>query len=107
MISLRRQIVFSLSLQDMQGDNKVGSAKSFKVKVCPFAAANPQQTNSNCLGEACACYVKMRKQRILHIGGFEVADKKFYLRYRGCGLITRLPWDPVKKEAAKTTSGTS
>ena len=31
------------------------------AKVCPFAAANPQQENSDCLGDACACYVKMHK----------------------------------------------
>jgi hypothetical protein len=85
----------------------VGEVKSSKAKVCPFAAANPQQKNSDCLGAVCACYVKMRKSRLLHIGGFTVVDERFYLRYRGCGLITRIPWDPVKKEAAKATSETS
>ena len=87
----------------MEGDNKVGNAKSIKTKVCPLAAANPQQNNSNCLGEACACYVKMRKQRVLHVGGFEVPDEKFYLRYRGCGLISHVPWDLTKKESKHTT----
>jgi hypothetical protein len=82
----------------------VENAKSAKIKVCPLAAANPQQNNSDCLGEACACYVKMRKQRIFHFGGFEVPDEKFYLRYRGCGLISRIPWDLAKKANKQTTS---
>lgn len=72
------------------------------MKVCPLAAANPQQQNSDCLGEACACYVKMRKQRILHVGGLTLPDEKFYLRYRGCGLISRIPWDVVEIKADKT-----
>jgi hypothetical protein len=72
------------------------------MKVCPLAAANPQQQNSDCLEEACACYVKMHKQRILHIDGLTVPDEKFYLRYRGCGLISRIPWNIVKFKAKKT-----
>ena len=85
----------------------MGEVKSLKAKVCPFAAANPQQQNSDCLGAVCACYVKMRKARLLHIGGCTMVDERVYLCYRGCGLITRIPWDPVKKEAAKATSGTN
>ena len=103
----RCQIVFELRLHHCIGDNNVGEVKSLKVKVCPLAAANPQQQNSDCLGEVCACYVKMHKPRLLHIGGHTVADERVYLRYRGCGLITRIPWNPVKKEATKATSGTS
>jgi hypothetical protein len=95
-------MVFILSLQVMEGDSKVGNAKSLKAKVCPLAAANPQQENSDCLGEVCACYVKMHKPRVLHIGGCTVADEKFYLRYRGCGLISRIPWDVVEKKTDKT-----
>ncbi len=72
------------------------------MKVCPLAAANPTQQNSDCLGEACACYVKMHKQRILHIGGLTVPDEQFYLRYSGCGLISRIPWDIVEFKAKKT-----
>ena len=100
----RGQIVFELRLHHCIGDNNVGEVKSLKAKVCPFAAANPGQHNSDCLGEACACYVKMEKPRLLHIGGFTVADEKFYMRYRGCGLVAIIPWDPVKKEVAKGTS---
>ncbi len=103
----RCQIVFELRLHHSIGDNNVGAIKSLKAKVCPFAAADPQQQNSDCLGEVCACYVKMRKSRLLHIGGLTVVDERFYLRYRGCGLITRIPWDPVKKEATKATSETN
>jgi hypothetical protein len=93
-------MVFILWLQVMEGDNKVGNAKS--LKVCPLAAANPQQKNSDCLGEACACYVKMRKPRVLQIGGIVMADETFYLHYEGCGLISRIPWDVVEKTADKT-----
>ncbi|MGD6810502.1 MAG: hypothetical protein ACQCN3_12455 [Candidatus Bathyarchaeia archaeon] len=71
------------------------------MKVCPLAAANPQQSNSDCLGEACACYVKMHKQRILHVGGLTVPDDKFYLRYRGCGLISRIPGTSLKLKLTK------
>ncbi len=88
----------------MEGDNRVGDAKSSEVKVCPFASAQPQQTNSNCLGEACACYVKMHKPRVLRIRGIAVADEKFYLRYEGCGLISHIPWNLViKKENNQKT----
>jgi hypothetical protein len=86
----------------MEGDNKVGNAKSLKVKVCPLAAANLQQNDSDCLGEACACYVKMLKPRLLHIGGIAVADEKFILRYEGCGLVTHIPWGVIKKEDTPT-----
>ena len=91
-------MVFIASLKEMEGDNRVGNAKSLKVKICPLAAANPQQMNSDCLGEACACYVKMNKPRVLHIANIDVADEKFLLRYEGCGLVTHIPWDVVKKE---------
>jgi hypothetical protein len=100
-------MVYRRSLQEMEGDNKVGNARSLNAKVCPLAAANPQQKNSDCLAEACACYVKMNKPRVLHIGGIAVADEKFYLRYRGCGLVTHIPWDLVKKDIDQTTLQTN
>lgn len=71
------------------------------MKVCPLAAANPQQQDSSCLGEVCACYVKMHKQRILHVGGLTVPDEKFYLHYQGCGLISHIPWDIIEFKAKK------
>jgi hypothetical protein len=30
------------------------------MKVCPLAAANPEQKNSGYLGEACACYILLQ-----------------------------------------------
>jgi hypothetical protein len=67
-------------------------------KVCPLAAAHPEQQNSNCLGEACACYVKMHKPRPLQAGTLTIADPEYFYRYRGCGLVTHIPWELTKRE---------
>jgi hypothetical protein len=67
-------------------------------KVCPFAAAVPEQKNSDCLGEACACYVKMRKPRLMQTGQIKTIDSEFLYRYKGCGLVAHVPWELVKRE---------
>jgi hypothetical protein len=67
-------------------------------KVCPLAAAHPEQQNSNCIGEACACYVKMHKPRPLQAGALTIADPEYFYRYRGCGLVTHIPWELTKHE---------
>ncbi len=68
------------------------------VKVCPFAAAHPQQENSDCLGEACACYVKMHKPRQMQTDHSKLADPEYFYRYVGCGLVAHVPWELVKHE---------
>ena len=68
------------------------------AKVCPFAAANPQQENSDCLGEACECYVKMHKPCLIPP---EQCEVKFFYRYKGCGLVAHVPWELVKREDLK------
>jgi hypothetical protein len=73
-------------------------------KVCPFAAANPQQENSDCLGEACACYVKMHKHRLMQTDQCKMIDSEFFYRYKGCGLVTHVPWELVKREENQTTT---
>ena len=67
-------------------------------KVCPMAAAYPEQHNSDCLGEACACYVKIVKRRSIRIGDFTFEDTKHFYRYRGCGLVTHIPWELKKRK---------
>jgi hypothetical protein len=67
-------------------------------KVCPLAAAHPQQENSDCLGEACACYVKMHKHRLMQADGDRFVDPEYFYRYTGCGLIAQVPWELIKRE---------
>ena len=67
-------------------------------KICPLAAANPDVDNSDCLGEACACYVKMHKPRYLPTEQYRIVDPEFFYRYVGCGLITHIPWELAKHE---------
>jgi hypothetical protein len=67
-------------------------------KVCPFASAHPQQTNSDCHEEACACYVEVHKPRLIQTGNTTLVDPENYYRYAGCGLVTHYPWELVKKE---------
>ena len=70
-------------------------------KVCPFAAAHPQQENSDCLGEECACYVKLNKRQLMLAEHCNRPDQEFCYRYSGCGLVTRIPWELVKREATQ------
>ena len=72
-----------------------------KTRVCPFAAAQPQQENSDCLGEACACYVKMHKPRLMETDRCKLADPEYFYRYVGCGLVTPVPWELVRREEKK------
>ena len=67
-------------------------------KVCPLAAAYPQQHNSDCLGEVCACYVKIVKRRSIRIGDITFDDPKHIYSYRGCGLVTHVPWELKKRK---------
>ena len=48
-------------------------------KVCPLAASHPQQENSDCLGEACACHVKMQKPHLMQTGNTSIVDPESYL----------------------------
>ncbi len=68
------------------------------LKVCPFAAAHPNQENSECLGEACACYVKMHKRRLMLAEECRLPDQEFFYRYAGCGLVAQVPWELVRTE---------
>jgi hypothetical protein len=73
-----------------------------QVKTCPFAAAQPQQKNSDCLGESCACYVKLNKRQLKLAEHSSLPDQEFHYCYSGCGLVTRIPWELVKpKETQK------
>jgi hypothetical protein len=67
-------------------------------KVCPLAAAYPQQKNSDCLGEACACYVKMHKHLTMQTERGELSDTEFFYRYKGCGLVAQVPWELIRSE---------
>ncbi len=73
-------------------------------KLCPFAAANPQLDSSKCLGEACACYVEMHKPRLIQTDRYSMVDSEFFYRYKGCGLITHVPWQLVKREEKPTST---
>ena len=68
------------------------------MKVCPLAAANPEQKNSDCLGEACACYVQIQKPRVLTDGKEKLLDQEHFFSYFGCGLVTHIPWKKVECE---------
>jgi hypothetical protein len=74
------------------------------LKVCPLAAAHPQQSNSDCLGEACACYVKMHKHRVMQADGSRFVDPDYFYRYIGCGLVGQVPWELVKRETKPEAS---
>jgi hypothetical protein len=74
------------------------------LKVCPFAAANPQQENSDCLGEVCACYVKMHKPRTVQTDRCKMVDSEFFYRYKGCGLVAQIPWELVNREENPKTT---
>ncbi len=74
------------------------------MKACPLAAANPEQKNSDCLGEACACYIKMHKHRLTHAESSRFVDSEYFYRYTGCGLIAHVPWELVKREKDQKTS---
>ena len=73
-------------------------------KVCPLAAAHPQQKNSDCLGEACACYVKMHKRKTMPTDQGKLVDSKFFYRYKGCGLVAQVPWELVNREENPKTT---
>ena len=67
-------------------------------KVYPFAAANPQQKNSDCLGEGCACYVKMHKPSLKQT---DQREMEFFYRYKGCGLVAHFPLELIKRKDPK------
>jgi hypothetical protein len=67
-------------------------------KVCPLAAAHLQQENSDCLGEACACYVKMYKHFLMQTDGSRFVEHEYFYRYIGCGLVAQVPWELIKRE---------
>ncbi len=61
------------------------------AKRCPQAAAVKPHENGACLGESCACYVKLDKP-------LELDDARPVYRYSGCGLVSSIPWEPVRRE---------
>jgi len=73
-------------------------------KLCPLAAAHPDMEDAICLGEDCACHVKIHKSNLLSYDGRRFVDPEHYLRYNGCGLVNIVPWEIVEypKEAPKT-----
>jgi hypothetical protein len=73
------------------------------IKTRPFAAAQPQQKNSNCLGESCACYVKMHKSRQVQADNSKFSNPEIFYRYTGCGLIAQVPWELVKRKKTPET----
>ena len=73
-------------------------------KVCPLAAAHPQQENSDCLGEACACHVKIQKPHLIQTGNRSFVDPVNYYRYDGCGLVAHIPWELVNRENDSITN---
>ncbi len=66
------------------------------MKVCPLAAANSEQKNSDCLGKACACYIQIRSPKVLTDGKEKILDQEHFHHYAGCGLIAHIPWTIVK-----------
>ena len=73
------------------------------LRLCPLAAARTQQENSDCLGEACACYVKMHKPRVMQSDRCKLLDPEYFFRYVGCGLIAHIPWELAKREKDQKT----
>ncbi len=69
---------------------------AFTKKQCPLASIHPAQENSDCLGESCACYVKIYKPKPIAVFGREFADPEHYLKFEGCGLLNTIPWQHVE-----------
>ncbi len=61
------------------------------AKRCPLVAAVKPHENGACLGESCACYVKLDNP-------LEPCDARPVYRYYGCGLVSSIPWELVKPE---------
>ncbi len=70
-------------------------------KICPLAAAHPNQSNSDCLGNTCACHVSVVKPAFLSRTPV-IVDPENYYCYEGCGLVRVVPWQLVKREAKKS-----
>jgi len=66
-------------------------------KICPFAAAQPDQESSDCLGPNCACYISIVKPVFLSKSPV-IVDPENYYCYKGCGLVRVVPWQLVKRE---------
>jgi len=54
-------------------------------KLCPL-------TRQTCLGDKCACYLRIMKERILATKEYRFTDPEYYYRYEGCGLMPKIPW---------------
>jgi len=67
-------------------------------KLCPLAAAHPNNEDSICLGEYCACYVKLVKPCYIQTEKYRLVDPEYFYRYAGCGLVRAIPWELVKRE---------
>ncbi len=75
-----------------------------KRKLCPLAAAHPNQEDSTCLGKDCAIYVRVLKPRVMSCFGRDYVDPEHYLAYEGCGLVNAIPWELKENVQAPKTS---
>ena len=67
-------------------------------KFCPFVNDVP----SECIGEGCACYIKVVKPIILS-KKYGLIDENRYYAYKGCGLVRVIPWQIINRDEIKKT----
>lgn len=60
-------------------------------KICPLL-------KEPCRGPKCTLYVTLQKALMYGDGRTSFPDPEYKLRYRGCGLVVNVPWEPVKLE---------
>ena len=106
--TIAREVAYEIlyeHLDEYEHKRKKTDETHGKAKVCPLAAAHPQQQNSDCLGEACACYVKIDKPLQVQVDQSKLADPKYFCHYACCGLITQIPWELVRSEEKLSNAG--
>lgn len=62
-------------------------------KYCPFS-------NSCCVTEECACYIKVVKPMILS-KKLGLTDPDRFYAYKGCGLVKAIPWQIIDRDSIK------
>jgi hypothetical protein len=70
-------------------------------KVCPLAKGLPDSESALCIGEKCACHIRVVKPAFIAKG---IVDPEIYYIYKGCGIVRTIPWNRVnrpEKGAAK------
>jgi hypothetical protein len=65
-----------------------------KEKLCPLKFLS-DNAGDKCEGENCACYIKVTKP-VLFANG--IADPDFCYYFEGCGLLSIMPFEVIKKE---------